>query len=333
MTRIKIRLVGGPEDHLFKPIEVDNQILYTDLKKKIESLICIPKDFQQLQFRGEDLPVVLRPIQTIRFGEELVVKHALLGTWSAYLEYCKSASDTKNPRLARTKFAHQAIACSKALQNSGFFVAYVAFFAQWSDTMGQMLRFDQHDLKQSATTFFSKMHPNCKIDFKEKEATKEVKNFKELHNIEDFSLQKKVVVETYLLSLILGIRDLNEENIGSTEEKALSIVDFYVPAAANFLHRRIVDDFKCKNLFGGTFGGMGKADEILTEIAHDERMKIAKDALPHWNRITTMTSDIIGMEESELREHGIKFWTSASDVEDYLQDIKSNYASICSAFQ
>ncbi|CAJ0578876.1 unnamed protein product, partial [Mesorhabditis spiculigera] len=60
-------------------------------------------------------------------------------------------------------------------------------------------------------------------------ATKEVNEFTELHKIEDLNLQKKIVVEAFLLQLILGIRDLNEGNIGSNMKKTLSIVDFCVP--------------------------------------------------------------------------------------------------------
>ncbi|EFO84389.1 hypothetical protein CRE_19884 [Caenorhabditis remanei] len=55
-----------------------NRILYADLKKDIQSFTNIPNDFQELRFRGEDLPVVERPIQDIKFGEEIVVKHSLL---------------------------------------------------------------------------------------------------------------------------------------------------------------------------------------------------------------------------------------------------------------
>lgn len=132
-----------------------------------------------------------------------------------------------------------------------------------------------------------------------------------------------------MLLLILGIRDLNEGNIGLNKEKSLSIVDFYVPDYDNFLRHKILDDFKDKS----NFGGVGKANEILTEIGQEERMKIAKDALPHWSRINSMTSDIIGIEKSQLREHGIKFGTATNDIDNYLQDIKSNYTSICLAFQ
>ncbi|CAD6199796.1 unnamed protein product [Caenorhabditis auriculariae] len=409
MTAIIIRLVGGNDDRLFKGIEVDNKILYVDLKKEIQSVTHIPAKFQELQFRGEDLPVVERPILDIKCGEEIVVKHSLLESWRAYLLLCDSAKNIKKGKPERTKCAQRAIANSQELEDSGFFEAYVNFVTVWIDTIGQMMRFvdrTRNAFEQSATKFFTKMFPNSTISFKPEQggsragivvtvtcngeetlyymktyhhagsstslqnaskrhlpdlremfayrllehigvgplvffpfydgstyihyiATKEVKEFKELDKLQDVVLQNEVVVEAYLLSLILGIRDLNEGNIGSTKEKALSIIDFYVPDTDNFLRRRILDDFKNKS----NFGGLGKANEILTEIGHEERMKIAKDALPHWSRIKSVTSDIIGIEKSELREHGIKFGTATNDVENYLQDIKLNYDSICLAFQ
>ncbi|UMM22641.1 hypothetical protein L5515_003762 [Caenorhabditis briggsae] len=374
MTAITIRLVGENDDRLFKGIKIP----YVDLKKEIQSVTHIPPKFQQLQLRGEDLPVVERPIQDIKFGEEIVVKHYLLESWRAYLLLCDSAKDIKKGKPERTKCAQRAIANSQKLEDSGFFEAYVNFVTVWTDTIGQMMRFvdrTRNAFEQSATKFFTKMFPNSTISFKPKQggsragivrhlpdlremfayrllehigvgpvvffpfydastythyiATKEVKEFKELDKLEDVVLQNKVVVEAYLLSLILGIRDLNEGNIGSTKEKALSIIDFYVPDTDNFLRRRMLDDLKNKS----NFGGLGKANEILTEIGHEERMKIVKDALPHWSRIKSITSDIIGIEKSELREHGIKFGTATNDVENYLQDIKLNYDSICLAFQ
>lgn len=131
-----------------------------------------------------------------------------------------------------------------------------------------------------------------------------------------------------MLSLILGIRDLNEGNIGLNKEENLSIIDFYVPDLDNFIRREILDDFKHKN----KFGGVGKANEILTEIGPEERMKIAKSVMPRWNRIKDIKSEIIGAEKSELREHGIKE-TYTDDVENYLQNIKENYALMYLAFQ
>ncbi|CAB3409847.1 unnamed protein product [Caenorhabditis bovis] len=383
MTVITIRLVGEQEDRLFEGIDVDNQILYVDLKKRIETITKIIPDFQEVRFRGEKLSVVEYPIRDIKFGEELVLKHSLLESWRPYLLLCESAKDLKKGKHERTKCAQRAIANSQQLEDSGFFEAYVNFVTVWIDTIGQMMRLvdrTRNAFEQSATKFFTKMFPNSTISFKPKQggsregivvavtcngeetlyymktyhhagsstslrnaskrhlpdlcemfayrfleligvgpvvffpfydgstyihyiATKEVKEFKELDKIEDVVLQNKLVVEAYLLSLILGIRDLNEGNIGSTKEKALSIIDFYVPDTDNFLRRKILDDLKNKS----NFGGLGKANEILSEIGHEERMKIVKDALPRWIRIKSITSDIIDIEKSELREHGIKY--------------------------
>ncbi|EFO84376.1 hypothetical protein CRE_19907 [Caenorhabditis remanei] len=390
MISIKIRLVGGKDDRSFNVIQVDNKILYVDLKKKIKSVTFIPIDFQELHFRGERLPVVERPIQDIKFGEEIVVKHSLLETWRMYLMLCDSANDTEKEKSERTMCAQSAIDNSKRLEDSGFFLAYFNFVTVWIDTIGEMMRLvdrTQDAFEQSATRFFTKKFPNSTLKFNPKQggsragivvtvtcngeettyymktyhremfayrllevigvgpvvffpfydgptnihyiATEEVEEFKELDKIDDVVLQKKLVVEVYLLSLILGIRDLHEGNIGSTREKALSIIDFYVVDTDNFQRRRILDDLKNKS----NAGEIGKVREILTEIEYEERMKIAKDALPKWSRINSITIDIIGVEIRELQELGTKYRIGTDDVESYLEDIKFNYDSICLAFQ
>ncbi|ULT99950.1 hypothetical protein L3Y34_000903 [Caenorhabditis briggsae] len=172
MTAITIRLVGENDDRLFKGIKVDNKIPYVDLKKEIQSVTHIPPKFQQLQLRGEDLPVVERPIQDIKFGEEIVVKHYLLESWRAYLLLCDSAKDIKKGKPERTKCAQRAIANSQKLEDSGFFEAYVNFVTVWTDTIGQMMRFvdrTRNAFEQSATKFFTKMFPNSTISFKPKQ--------------------------------------------------------------------------------------------------------------------------------------------------------------------
>uniref|UniRef100_A0A1I7TJ21 PI3K/PI4K domain-containing protein n=1 Tax=Caenorhabditis tropicalis TaxID=1561998 RepID=A0A1I7TJ21_9PELO len=160
-------------------------------------------------------------------------------------------------------------------------------------------------------------------------ATEEVCEFKELDQLEDVSEQKKVVVEAYLLFLILGIRDLHQENIGLDLGNNLSIIDFYLPDTDLLLRRNIFDDFKNENRYESIL----KAHDILSEIGQEERLKIAKDALPRWSQINSITSDIIGIEMSELYEQGVKFMTTPPTdlVDGYLEDIKVNYTTICSA--
>lgn len=60
------------------------QILYDDLNKVIQTATNIPPMFQELQFRGEILPVVERPIQDIKFGEEIVV----VSCYFIFRNYC-----------------------------------------------------------------------------------------------------------------------------------------------------------------------------------------------------------------------------------------------------
>lgn len=132
-----------------------------------------------------------------------------------------------------------------------------------------------------------------------------------------------------MLSLILGIRDLNEGNIGIDKEERLKMIDFYVPDTESFLRRKILDDFKSRS----NFGRVGEAGEMLAKIISEERVKIARNALPHWKRINDITSEIIGCEKNELRKHDITFQTKTNDVDQYVDDIKANYSSMCTAFQ
>uniref|UniRef100_A0A1I7TSV2 Transaldolase n=1 Tax=Caenorhabditis tropicalis TaxID=1561998 RepID=A0A1I7TSV2_9PELO len=107
----------------------------------------------------------------------------------------------------------------------------------------------------------------------------------------------------------------------------LSIVDFYVPDSVTFLQSQIFLDFQNKS----HFGGVGPASEILHEIGKDERIAIAREAVPQWSRINDLGIDIIGKEKEELREHGIKFGNATDDVNKYLEEVKTNYALFCSA--
>ena len=132
-----------------------------------------------------------------------------------------------------------------------------------------------------------------------------------------------------MLSLILGIRDLNEGNIGIDKDGTLAIIDFFVPDNESFLRNNIVTAFKDRS----NFAGLGKAEEILVEVKSDERVRIAKSALPRWSRIRTVTSEIISTEKSELQEHGIKFGTATNDIDSYINDIKANYDSICRSLE
>lgn len=159
--------------------------------------------------------------------------------------------------------------------------------------------------------------------------TEEIPGFQEVDKIEDdLNLQKTVVVEAYLLSLILGLRDLNDENFGISNCKALAVIDFYVPDSENFLKTNIMNEFKNRN----NFGTLSKSYEILAETRSEERIDVAKKALLRWKEIKQISSEIIGKEKIELRNHCIKFGSNPVDVDKYLNDILSNYESICSIF-
>ena len=152
--------------------------------------------------------------------------------------------------------------------------------------------------------------------------TEEVLKFQQLDKIDNTIVQKKLVAETYLLSLIMGLRDLNDENFGISQSNTeLSIVDFYVSDIENFVRPNIVYEFKNNN----NFGSLSLPSEILSEMKSDERCEVAKQALLRWKKIKEINSDLISSEKQELRTHGIKFGSNTMDVEQYIKDIISNY--------
>ncbi|CAB3402095.1 unnamed protein product [Caenorhabditis bovis] len=126
MVLVTIRLVGEEKDRLFKRIELDPQIQVDDLVKKIESLTNILPKFQEIKFRGDELPDVERPLQDIKFAEELVVKHSHLGHWNAYLN---RVEEFKNAQVKKTKksSAESAQRFYDLLLGSSFFTVYPNF--------------------------------------------------------------------------------------------------------------------------------------------------------------------------------------------------------------
>ncbi|CAD6187502.1 unnamed protein product [Caenorhabditis auriculariae] len=136
--------------HRKKPSKFNKETSIEQLSKAIYSVWNIDeKKYQELFFNGHQILSLNSTLQQIgvKNDDEIVVPE-------------------------RTKFAHQAIACSKALEDSGFLIVYASFGPQWRDTISPMMRFvdrTQSALKQSATTFFSQKYPNAKIDFKSKQ--------------------------------------------------------------------------------------------------------------------------------------------------------------------
>ncbi|CAI4222806.1 unnamed protein product [Auanema sp. JU1783] len=126
MVTITIRLVGEEKDSLFHLCELDPQIHVDDLKKEVKSVTNIPPNFQQIEFRSEELPDSLHPLESINDFEELVVKHVHLDHWKAYV-YC--AEEFKNARGNGTRkmLAQHAQGSYDMLRRCSFFRAYANF--------------------------------------------------------------------------------------------------------------------------------------------------------------------------------------------------------------
>ncbi|CAB3411745.1 unnamed protein product [Caenorhabditis bovis] len=125
MVKITIRLVGEDNDKVFKRIELDPQIHVDDLVKKIESVTNIPPEFQQIKFRGDELPDVERPLQDIKFGEELVVSHSSLPQWNVFL--IASNIPPHIPHETKKKQVNEASNILLRLYKDGFFATYADF--------------------------------------------------------------------------------------------------------------------------------------------------------------------------------------------------------------
>ncbi|PIC19966.1 hypothetical protein B9Z55_025318 [Caenorhabditis nigoni] len=125
MVKIKLRLVGEEENVIFPRIELDPQIQLYDLAKRIEWITWIPPVFQEVRFRSQDLPLVERPIQDIKFGEEIVVMHSDLPWWEQYKE---SADIALKPGCERLWQASEAVWIHKVLMEHDFFMVYCSFY-------------------------------------------------------------------------------------------------------------------------------------------------------------------------------------------------------------
>ncbi|CAD6190752.1 unnamed protein product [Caenorhabditis auriculariae] len=172
MTVITIRLVGEQEDRLFEGIDVDNKILYVDLKKRIETITKIPLDFQEVRFRGEKLSVVEYLIRDIKFGEELVVKHASLPQWQNYLTIVQKYREDKKNRSRQEK-AVEANEQAKQSYDMKFFSAYATFYSdllRMREEYAVFLDNIPDFIREAAKTFFTrKFHDKLiGVQFKDK---------------------------------------------------------------------------------------------------------------------------------------------------------------------
>ncbi|CAI4220890.1 unnamed protein product [Auanema sp. JU1783] len=123
MITITIRLIGESDERLIE-LDVQKKILRYDLQKKIEAVTHIPTQFQKIQLRGEDLPVVEQPIRNMKFGEELHVKHSELPLWEQYKSHVIIAL---RPGHERQRNAIFAVEIHKLLSESNFFSVYWSY--------------------------------------------------------------------------------------------------------------------------------------------------------------------------------------------------------------
>ncbi|CAD6192090.1 unnamed protein product [Caenorhabditis auriculariae] len=162
MVKTTIRLIGEDNDKIFKRIELDPQIHVDDLVKEIENVTSIPPKFQQIKFRGDELPDVERPLQDIKFGEEIVVKHSGLHNWAACLVFAESVTQ-KKPDHLKAKFAKRGSKILIALENCDFFDTYPSFankFVELSTVFDRFIIGVEENIKIAVASYFRNYFAN-----------------------------------------------------------------------------------------------------------------------------------------------------------------------------
>ncbi|CAJ0579164.1 unnamed protein product, partial [Mesorhabditis spiculigera] len=172
MLVINLRLVGGEQDGLFQGVQLHKKIRWAELLCTIEDLTNISVIYQHIEYRGKKLPVAKRPLQNIRFGEELVVKHALLFKWSALLQWETAFQQTYDKDLKKT-IHDDSKKLIKTLTDAQFFLIYPDFFTRRCAIERQFLKhFDRkgETIKSSCRVYFKKIYgEECTVTFEPRE--------------------------------------------------------------------------------------------------------------------------------------------------------------------
>ncbi|KAI1700539.1 putative tRNA (uracil-O(2)-)-methyltransferase [Ditylenchus destructor] len=115
---------GGREDSF--DIELDSQILRTELKKAIEVKTSIPPDYQKLKLNDKDLPMSERPLMSFKGFVKIDVEHSYMDVW----EKVKKSDDTLKMDTDETQNNNKAMVAKHALdlidhlEQSKFFNCY-----------------------------------------------------------------------------------------------------------------------------------------------------------------------------------------------------------------
>ncbi|CAI4224676.1 unnamed protein product [Auanema sp. JU1783] len=124
MIKITIRLVGQEKDILYEGIDIDPQIYIYDVVMLVKKVTKIPENYQEIHFRGEELPDTCHPFESIKEFEEIIVKHTSLDRWSLYRTYVENVKK-------RVKYvvdnAERAVKHHQYLMEDGFFDVYPDF--------------------------------------------------------------------------------------------------------------------------------------------------------------------------------------------------------------
>ncbi|CAJ0957468.1 unnamed protein product, partial [Mesorhabditis belari] len=230
MVKITIRLVGDENDKLFKRIELDPQIHVDDLVKEITTVTNIPSKFQQVQFRGEKLPVVERPLQDIKFGEEIIVKHSMANNWTAFFTLFEAARQALATKQIKDVERNGGLICN-VLRNGSllgkYYVKEHIGLSNWQHAdLREIFIYKLFELIQVGPEvhFIPNTHYSGLGLYI---GTKEVVGFRRA-DTEGLEISNELYAQRDLLRRVLCVKDLHSKNYGVDDKGKLSIVDFQI---------------------------------------------------------------------------------------------------------
>ncbi|CAB3405579.1 unnamed protein product [Caenorhabditis bovis] len=357
MVKVTIRLVGEEKDRLFKRIELDPQIHVDDLVKEIESVTNILPKFQEIKFRGDELPDVERPLQDIKFAEELVV-------------YKKAVGIAMKAGPERMENAKEAVKLHTRLLEKGFFNVYSSFnefrmenhhkVASWTDGNTELMR-------EATVNHFRALHFKrgaddesdfvCRFEARprdlggsrkntlayvqlhgEKEetkynvkyiATKWCDNFVPISHIEEEDVSADILVQILLLGTFLFIDDLHSDNCGQWKgTKEAAIVDFMPRAYTSYTNVK-------KALLDNSSSVYWEAIHIdaLEKCNEKSRLEMAKECLKKWDLLSKieMANEQIKPVKDRMKRQDIGFKgfnSPTEELDQYIIAVKENLTKL-----
>lgn len=158
-------------------------------------------------------------------------------------------------------------------------------------------------------------------------ATLEVKGFKDMEAIADEGNLKNfenIIFEAHMLTILTGIKDLHDNNLGIGKEKTLQIVDFAPSSLVLYSKQEMADALYEKSFFYD----ISKCNAAIKTITNENKKAFGEAAIARWYNIKNISLELVENEKNILKEYGIKFKSSTEDLIKYIDDIKTNFENL-----